>query len=106
MGEPVECSNNFVFVGAEIKTGKSSIRSKQTKKKVILDPECILVVIGGVKGVVASNSRWRRSSCNVLYCQHKAVVDLTTNPVNLHLSSQSNSLYANHSGVERERDWR
>ena len=87
MGEPVECSNNFVFVGAEIKTGKSSIRSKQTKKKVILDPECILVVIGGVQCVVASNSRWRRSSCNVLYCQHKAVVDLTTNPVNLHLSS-------------------
>ena len=33
-GEPVECSNNFVFVGAEIKTGKSSIRSKQSKKKV------------------------------------------------------------------------
>jgi len=33
-GEPVECSNNFVFVGAEIKTGKSSIRSKLTKKKL------------------------------------------------------------------------
>ena len=30
----MECSNNFVFVGAEIKTGKSSIRSKLTKKKV------------------------------------------------------------------------
>ena len=30
--EPVECSNNFVFVGAEIRTGKSSIRSKQSKK--------------------------------------------------------------------------
>ena len=33
-GEPLECSNNFVFVGAEIKTGKSSIRSKQKPKKV------------------------------------------------------------------------
>ena len=32
--EPVECSNNFVFVGAEIRTGKSSIRSKQSKRKV------------------------------------------------------------------------
>merc|ERR1712029_68721 len=32
--EPVECSNNFVFVGAEIRTGKSSIRSKQSKRKL------------------------------------------------------------------------
>merc|ERR1711988_1130710 len=32
--EPVECSNNFVFVGAEIKTGKSSIRSKLSKRKL------------------------------------------------------------------------
>ena len=31
---PVECTNNFVFVGAEIRTGKSSIRSKQSKRKV------------------------------------------------------------------------
>merc|ERR1712203_410039 len=34
LAEPVEASNNFVFVGAEIKTGKSSIRSKQSKKKL------------------------------------------------------------------------
>jgi len=32
--EPVECSNNFVFVGAEIRTGKSSIRSRQSKRKL------------------------------------------------------------------------
>ena len=31
---PVEASNNFVFVGAEIKTGKSSIRSKLSQRKV------------------------------------------------------------------------
>ena len=30
----VEASNNFVFVGAEIRTGKSTIRSKQSKRKV------------------------------------------------------------------------
>ena len=47
-GEPVECSNNFVFVGAEIKTGKSSIRSKQSKKKVML--ECSIVDIGKLEG--------------------------------------------------------
>ena len=46
LAEPVEASNNFVFVGAEIKTGKSSIRSKQSKKKVMSDLECIIVVIG------------------------------------------------------------
>ena len=53
----MECSNNFVFVGAEIKTGKSSIRSKQSKKKVMSDLECSIVVIGGVEvrvGVIAS----------------------------------------------------
>ena len=37
--EPVECSNNFVFVGAEIKTGKSSIRSKLSKRKVSVSCE-------------------------------------------------------------------
>merc|ERR1712241_1604433 len=31
--QPVEASNNFVFVGAEIRTGKSSLRSKQPAKK-------------------------------------------------------------------------
>ena len=106
-GEPVECSNNFVFVGAEIKTGKSSIRSKQSKKKVMLDlvkTECIIVVIGllaccRVEGVVASHSCWRRCSCTALYCQHKAVVDLRTNPVNV---NSPNSLYANQSGEGRE----
>lgn len=30
----VEASNNFVFVGAEIRTGKSTIRSKQSKRKL------------------------------------------------------------------------
>lgn len=34
VAEPVEASNTFVFVGAEIKTGKSSLRSKQSKKKL------------------------------------------------------------------------
>ena len=34
---PVEASNNFVFVGAEIKTGKSSIRTKQSKRKVSIE---------------------------------------------------------------------
>ena len=32
--EAVEASNNFVFVGAEIRTGKSTLRSKQSKRKV------------------------------------------------------------------------
>ena len=40
--QPVEASNNFVFVGAEIRTGKSSLRSKQPVKKKVtifyLDP--------------------------------------------------------------------
>ena len=44
--EPVECSNNFVFVGAEIRTGKSSIRSRQSKRKV-----SILRIL---------NQRWKR----------------------------------------------
>ena len=83
--EPVECSNNFVFVGAEIKTGKSSIRSKQSKKKVMSDLECIIVVIGLLvegrvllpaalaSGVVAA----------MLYCQHKVAVPLVTIPANV-----------------------
>ena len=56
----MECSNNFVFVGAEIKTGKSSIRSKQSKKKVNTVRPVVhsTVVIGlpveGWGGVVAS----------------------------------------------------
>ena len=33
--QPVEASNNFVFVGAEIRTGKSSLRSKQPAKKKV-----------------------------------------------------------------------
>ena len=35
-----QSSNNFVFVGAEIRTGKSSIRSKPKTKKVSILNTC------------------------------------------------------------------
>ena len=56
---------------------------------------------GGVEGVVASQYIAGGVLAAIPYCQHKAVVNLTTQP-----STDPNSLYANQSGWRRERDGR